>query len=135
MDHKQILNYLKEEVKNMEGTYIEYDESSVMLSVPVEDVRFQNVKVYLEDRGSRLKISFMSKVCSLDEYESGDFHALLVKSHDYDYARIIIHNDEIQVYASEIYDRATFDHCREMFMEVARQADKLERDFTGEDIN
>ena len=135
MDHKKILNYLKEEVQKMEGTYIEYDESSVMMSVPVEDVRFQNVKVYLEDREEKLKISFMSKVCTLDEYESKDYAALLMRNHDFDYARLVIHDDEIQVYASEVYDRASFEHAHDMFMEVAKEADVLEREFTGEDIN
>ncbi len=135
MDHKAILDFLKKETKALEGTYIEYNESSVMLTVPVDDTRFQNVKGYLEDEGESLTLSFMSKICKYDDYPDLDYKRILREHYRFKYSKVIIYNEYIQLYASEVYDRATLEHAREMFLEVAKMADYLELELTGEDFH
>ncbi len=135
MDHKAILEFLKTETKALEGTFIEYNESSVMLTVPVDDTRFQNVKGYLEDEGEELQISFMSKICKYEDYPNLDYQRILRENYRFKYSRIIIYNEYIQLYATETYNRATLEHAKEMFLEVAKMADYLEHELTGEDFH
>lgn len=135
MDNKDILDFLKSETKALEGTYIEYNESSVMLTVPVDDTRFQNVKGYLDDESEDLRISFMSKICKYEDYPDLDYQRILRENYKFKYSKIIIYNEYIQLYASEVYNRATLEHAREMFLEVAKMADYLEMELTGEDFH
>lgn len=139
MDTKKILSFLKEETKELEGTYIEYNETSIMLTVPSDETRFQNVKGYVnkiirEDK-DRVKLSFMSKVCKVNDYPEIDYKALLEEHYKFEYSKIVIHNGYLQLFASETYDEATLRHVRRMFLEVAREADRLELELTGEDIH
>jgi hypothetical protein len=135
MDHKEILHFLKEETKKLEGTFVGYNEASVMLTIPVDESRYQNVKGYLEESEKGMKISFMSKVCKYSDYQNINYPYLLQKNFEFVYSKIIVYNDFIQLYASEIYDHATLEHVKEMFLEVAKEADNLEDEITGEDLH
>lgn len=132
--NKNVQRYLEELADEVGGKYIEYSNDTVILTLPLNNGRYQNVKGYIIPRGDGIMLEFMSKVCRLSDTENINFEELLSLNHKLCYAKTMIDAGYLEVAASTKYELCTYEQVRYMVFEVARAADELEKKLTGKDI-
>jgi|GEM_PF-1791664 len=134
MEGKNVQGYLKQLAEEMNGNYTEYSDDTVILTVPLEDSRFQSVRGLIQEKDSGVFLILSSTICRLHEYPDVDFRKMLEYNFDLGYSKITITDEdylELAVYMK--YDLVTADELRYMLREIATTADKLELEITGKD--
>ncbi len=131
---KHVQNYLRGLAEEVNGKYTDYSDDTVIVTIPLSDGRYQNVKGYIIPRGDGVMLEFMSKVCKLEDYPDISLTELLELNHGLCYSKILLKDGYVEVGSSTKYELCTYDQVRYMIFEVARVADELENRFTGEDV-
>jgi hypothetical protein len=135
MSSKNIQAYLQKMADEAGGKYTEYSDNSVIVTLPLEDGRYQNVKGYIHEMGDGLMLVFMSKVCHLNEIENLDCQELLKLNGSLCYAKTVVDDGFLEIVATTRYELCSHDQVKFMIYETARVADTLEKQLTGLDVN
>ena len=126
--------FLRKYAERTGNTFIEYTDTIDVITISLPEAgRFQNVAVYMVSRDGHNMIEFLSKICPVTEYL--DFKALLELNQELCYSKLVIHEEMLQAAATVRYDFATEPELIAMMEEVARIADQLELELTGQDMN
>lgn len=134
MEGKNVQGYLKHLAEEMNGNYTEYSDDTVILTLPLEDSRFQSVRGLIQEKEAGLFLILSSTICRLHEFPDVDFRKMLEHNFDLGYSKITITDEdylELAVYMK--YDLVTAEELRYMLHEIATTADKLELEITGQD--
>lgn len=131
--NRNIQEYLKELAETTKGQYTQYSDDSVILTLPMGDGRYQNVKAFVHDTPDGIMLIFMSKVCHMDECTRVNTARLLELNAELVYAKMVLDRGYYEVQANTKYELCTLEQVRFMVHEVAKTADSLEKEFTGED--
>lgn len=123
--------------EGLNGSFSEYDDSTSVVVVPLQDGRYQSVKGTLKmlDDGHTEVVSFSSYVCSY--HENLDFKNFLSENLNLRYSKFTIDEEFVQVEASVFAEFLTDnnrDFLLKMIREIAEQADTWEHKLTGLDV-
>ncbi len=135
MSDKNIKAYLQKMADDVGGKFTEYSDNSVIVTLPLADGRYQNVKAYIHQMADGLMLVFSSKVCHVAEANNLDFIELLKMNMELCYAKTVIDDGTLEIVATTRYELCSHDQVRFMANEVARVADSLEKQLTGLDVN
>jgi hypothetical protein len=136
MEDKNIKSYLDNMAKQLGGSYTEYSDDTVIVTLSLNEGRFQSVKGLITEKENGHMLFFTSTICRLHEHPEVDFRKMLEYNFKLDYARITITDEDyLEVMAGIKYELCTPDEVKQMVMEVARAADKLEYQITGTDVH
>ncbi len=134
MEGKNIQGYLKQLAEDMNASYTEYSDDTVIITFALEDARFQSVRGLIQEKSSGLFLILSSVICRLHEQPDVDFRKMLERNDDLEYSKITITDEDyLELTAHMRYDLVNPDELRYMLQEVATQADKLEHEITGKD--
>ncbi|GAB4401110.1 MAG: hypothetical protein OHK0053_23410 [Microscillaceae bacterium] len=135
MEDKNVKGYLETLAQEMNGNYTEYSDDTVILTVPLEEGRFQSIRGIITEKDSGLMLILTSTICRLHEYPNVvDFRRMLEMNYELGYAKITITDEDyLELMAAIKYELATPDEIRYMINEVATTADRLEFEITGDD--
>ncbi|NJL13693.1 MAG: YbjN domain-containing protein [Microscillaceae bacterium] len=135
MEDKNVKGYLETLAQEMNGNYTEYSDDTVILTVPLEEGRFQSIRGIITEKDSGLMLILTSTICRLHEYPNVvDFRRMLEMNYELGYAKITITDEDyLELMAAIKYELATPGEIRYMINEVAATADRLEFEITGDD--
>lgn len=132
---KDIQSYLKKMAAEIDASYIEYSDNTVILTLPITQGRFQSVKGFIIHKNDHVFLTFTSTICRLAEFPEIDFRKMLELNFDLCFSKITLEDNLLEVAASTMYDICTPEQVRSMLVEVANTADQLEMELTGADKN
>ena len=112
------------------GSFSQYDDTTSVIIVSVDDHRIQTVYAY--DEGEK-GIKFSSKAC--DVVENIPYDKIVKDNGSLSYARIGIEDGSIFVTARALPGSDPGTGMKDLLLEVATTADKWELELTGKDIN
>jgi hypothetical protein len=136
MEDKNVKGYLSKLAEELNGNYTEYSDDTVIVTLPLEEGRFQSIRGLITQKDSGLMLVLTSTICRLHEYPDVDFRRMLEFNYDLGYSKITITDEDyLELMTSIKYDLATPDELRYMLNEVAVTADKLEFEITGKDVH
>jgi len=126
--------FMKKYADQINGQYIEYNNTLSVIIVPVSGNRFQTVMGNIKQSTlyNRKVITFTSKVCPMND--SIDYKMLLEQTAFFNYCRFVISENYLQVEAVSALEGSSEDDIKEMLSEVANLADQYEMKLTGADI-
>lgn len=116
------------------GSFTEYSQNNLILTVPIADGRFQGVTTYLSDRAGVHVIEFASRVCDAD-IPNLNFRHVLEVNQELVYSKVVIFEGFLQLAASVVVEHATEDILKDIVNEIGHTADNLERELTGSDVH
>lgn len=135
MEGKNVQGYLKKLAEELSGSYTEFSDDTVILTIPLDDNRFQSVRGLIQEKkDAGVFLILSSKICRLHEHPDVDFRKMLERNYELGYSKITITDEdylEVAVYMK--YDLVTPEELSYMVQEVATTADKLEHEITGQD--
>lgn len=132
-----LVAYMQNLSEEINGRFLEYDETKSVIVVPLKDGRYQAVQgaiKTLEDGHTRT-ITFTSKVCSYNK--SIDLRLFLAENKNLYYSKFAVDNDFVKVEASvfvEFLNAHNRNFLKQMIIEVAETADTWEGKLTGVDV-
>ncbi len=136
MQDKNVKGYLQKMAEEMDGNYTEYSDDTIIVTLPLEEGRFQSIRGLITEKSSGLMLILTSTICRLHEYPDVDFRKMLEMNYDLGYSKITITDEDyLELMTSIKYDLATADEIRYMMTEVAQTADRLEFEITGKDVH
>lgn len=129
--------YMQALSEGLNGSFSEYDETTSVIVVPLQDGRYQSVKGTSKvlDDGRTEIVSFSSYVCSY--HENLDFKNFLSENQNLRYSKFTIDEEFVQVEASvfiEFLTESNQEFLMKMIREIAEQADCWEHKLTGLDV-
>jgi hypothetical protein len=127
-------DFLKKYADQIGGQYTAYNIDQAILIVPLTGSRFQTVISYLKKNGNNRQLLTLSSKVS-DARPDFDYRGLMEESSSYDYSRVVIRDNYVQVEAIAASDGVSEEALKEMVQEVANRADQLEMKLTGSDIH
>ncbi len=130
---KDIQSYLKKMAAEMDASYIEYSDDTVILTLPITQGRFQSVKGFIIHKNDHIFLTFTSTICRLNEFPNVDYKKMLELNFDLCFSKITLEDNLLEVAASTIYEICTPEQVKAMLTEVAHTADSLEMELTGAD--
>ena len=113
----------------IDGKFLEYSFENIIITVPVDRIRYQNVTGYLITRPQGTMLEFMSKVCEINDYI--DPRAMLELNQELFYSKVMIHEGCLKVAAGALLEHCTEELIQDMVLEVAKVADDLEHQLVG----
>ncbi len=136
MEDKNIKGALETISKELGGSYTEYSDDTIIVTLPLSEGRFQSVKGLITEKENGHMLFFTSTVCRLHEHQQVNFREMLEYNFKLDYARITITDEDyLEVMAGIKYELCTPAEVKQLVLEVARSADKLEYQITGTDVH
>ncbi|HQQ96315.1 MAG TPA: hypothetical protein PLX35_03585 [Cyclobacteriaceae bacterium] len=128
--------FMKHYAEQINGQYIEYNQTLSVIIIPVSGNRFQTVLGTIKQSSlyNRKVITFTSKVCPMTT-GSIDYKMLLEQTAFFNYCRFLIADNYLQVEAVSALEGTNEDDIKEMLQEVANLADQYEMKLTGADIH
>ncbi len=136
MEDQNVKGHLQKLAEEMDGNYTEYSDDTIIVTLPLEEGRFQSVRGLITEKDAGLMLIFTSTICRLHEYPDVDFRKMLEMNYELGYAKITITDEDyLELMTAIKYDLATAEEIRYMITEVARTADKLEFEITGKDVH
>ena len=127
MDFKSIMRTTSDAV---EGTYSEYDDTTTVIIVPVDEHRFQTVYAYKDEIEG---VTFRTKIT--EETDTTPYMDLMRNNGRLKYARISIEDGVLIVTAYAFPGFTASQALNDMLLEVAKTADHWENALTGQDVN
>ena len=132
-----VLTFMPALAEALNGSFSEYDETTTITVVPLEDGRFQSIQGTLEtlDDGLTQVMRFSSHVCPF--HESLDFQHFLTENQQLRYAKFTVTDTFVQVEASVFIDflsHQNMAYLKNMMTEIALVADAWEHKLTGLDV-
>lgn len=136
MKDNNVKGYLQQLAEEMDGNYTEYSDDTIIVTLPLEEGRFQSVRGLITERASGLMLILTSTICRLHEYPDVDYRKMLEMNYELGYSKITITDEDyLELMTSIKFDLATPDEIKYMITEVALTADKLEFEITGKDVH
>ena len=136
MKDNNVKGYLQQLAEEMDGNYTEYSDDTIIVTLPLEEGRFQSVRGLITERDSGLMLILTSTICRLHEYPDVDYRKMLEMNYELGYSKITITDEDyLELMTSIKYDLATPEEIKYMITEVALTADKLEFEITGKDVH
>lgn len=136
MEDKNIQGYLKKLAEELNGNYTEFSDDTVIVTVPVDEGRYQSVRGMLQKKQSGDMLMLTSTICRLHEYPDVNFRKMLELNFNLGYSKITITDEDYLELAAAIkYELCTPEEVRFMLEEVAQTADRLELEITGKDVH
>ncbi len=136
MEEKNVKGYLESLAQELNGNYTEYSDDTVILTIPLDEGRFQSIRGILAQREAGLMLIFTSTICRLHEFPDVNFRRMLEMNFELGYSKITITDEDyLELMTSIKYDLATEEEIKYMIHEIAETADKLEFEITGEDVH
>ena len=127
MDFKSIMQTTSDAV---DGTYSEYDDTTTVIIVPVDEHRFQTVYAYKDEING---VTFRTKIG--DVTEDTPYKDLMHNNGKLKYSRITIEKRVLYTTAYAFPGFTASQSLSDMLTEVAQTADHWENKLTGQDIN
>jgi len=117
------------------GQYRDYDNTQSIIIFPLKDGRFQTVTGHISfsEEYDRELVQLKTKVCGMSN--EIPYAEILSESSEYPYSKFIIEDDYLKVVAVAFLESVSDNTIKEMFAEIAKQADDWELRITGEDIH
>lgn len=136
MEDKNIKGYLEKLAQELNGNFTEYSDDTVIVTLPLDEGRFQSVRGLISERESGLMLVFTSTICRLHEYPDVDFRKMLEMNYELGYSKITITDEDyLELMTAIKYELATPAEVKYMILEIAGTADKLEFEITGKDVH
>jgi hypothetical protein len=136
MEEKNVKGYLEKLAQDLNGNYTEYSDDTVIITLPLDEGRFQSARGILLERDGGLMLTFTSTICRLHEYPDVDFRKMLEHNYDLGYSKITITDEDyLELMAAIKYDLVNPEELRYIITEVVQTADKLELEITGKDVH
>jgi hypothetical protein len=136
MEDKNVQGYLEKLAQELNGNYTEYSDDTVIVTLPVDEGRFQSVRGLIIPKEQGLRLVLASTICRLHEYPDVDFRKMLEHNFELGYSKITITDEDyLELITSMAYELVTPEELRYMLVEVATTADKLEHEITGKDVH
>ncbi|MDX2306210.1 MAG: hypothetical protein NW226_25605 [Microscillaceae bacterium] len=136
MKDNNVKGYLQHLAEEMDGNYTEYSDDTIIVTLPLEEGRFQSVRGLITERDSGLMLILTSTICRLHEYPDVDYRKMLEMNYELGYSKITITDEDyLELMTSIKYDLANPEEIKYMITEVAQTADKLEFEITGKDVH
>lgn len=136
MKDNNVKGYLQHLAEEMDGNYTEYSDDTIIVTLPLEEGRFQSVRGLITERDSGLMLILTSTICRLHEYPDVDYRKMLEMNYELGYSKITITDEDyLELMTSIKYDLANPEEIKYMITEVAQTADRLEFEITGKDVH
>lgn len=136
MQDNNVKGHLKKLAEELDGNYTEYSDDTIIVTLPLEEGRFQSVRGLITEKDEKPMLIFTSTICRLHEYPDVDFRKMLEMNYELGYSKITITDEDyLELMTAIKYDLATPEEIRYMITEVANTADKLEFEITGKDVH
>jgi hypothetical protein len=136
MEDKNVQGYLEKLAQELNGNYTEYSNDTVIVTLPVDEGRFQSVRGLILEKEGGTRLILTSTICRLHEYPDVDFRKMLEHNYDLGYSKITITDEDyLELMTAMKYDLVTPEELRYMLIEVAKTADDLELEITGKDVH
>lgn len=134
MQDKNVKGYLEKLAQELDGNYTEYSDDTVIVTLPLEEGRFQSVRGLITEKDSGLMLILTSTICRLHEFPDVNFRKMLEVNYDLGYSKITITDEDyLELMASIKYDLCSPEELSYMIKEIASTADRLELEITGVD--
>lgn len=138
MKDENIHDFFTKLAEELDGIYLDYTGDSGAMNLKLPNGRTQSVKSYIKNKGKGEgdMIIFMSKVCMLEEYpEKIDFKKMLTMNHSLVYSKIVIDEGYMEVESGASMELSNRAELKFIISEVAKVADDLEHEITGQDVH
>lgn len=116
------------------GSFTEYSDNNLIVTVPTSDGRFQGITTYILEHEGKKVLEIASRVCDAD-MPGVDYRKLLVMNQELTYSKIVIFDDYIQLAAEVLIDHINEVILKDIVEEVGHTADKIEFELTGKDVH
>lgn len=131
MDIAKTLQKIAEELG---GSFTEYSENNLIITLPTSEGRFQGITTYILEHDSKKVLEIASRVC--DENQEGiDYKKLLKMNQDLTYSKIVIFDGYIQLAAEVLLEHVNEVILKDIVEEIGYTADKIELEVTGKDVH
>lgn len=116
------------------GSFTEYSDNNLIITVPTSDGRFQGITTYILEHDGKKILEIASRVCE-EDYEGIDYKNLLKMNQELTYSKIVIFDGYIQLASEVLVEHINEIILKDIVEEVGRTADKIEFELTGKDIH
>jgi hypothetical protein len=116
------------------GSFTEYSDNNLIVTVPTNDGRFQGITTYILEHDGKKVLEIASRVCEAD-LPGIDYRQLLVMNQELTYSKIVIFDDYIQLAAEVLVEHINEVILKDIVDEVGHIADKIEFELTGKDVH
>jgi SepF-like predicted cell division protein (DUF552 family) len=116
------------------GSFTEYSDNNLIVTVPTSDGRFQGITTYILEHDGKKVLEIASRVCE-ENHEGIDYKKLLKMNQDLTYSKIVIFDGYIQLAAEVLVEHTNDVILKDIVEEVGHTADKIEFELTGKDIH
>ena len=116
------------------GSFTEYSDNNLIVTVPTNDGRFQGITTYILEHEGKKVLEIASRVCDAD-MPGINYRQLLVMNQELTYSKIVIFDDYIQLAAEVLIDHINEVLLKDIVEEVGHTADKIEFELTGKDVH
>ena len=135
MKEENIHDFFADLAEELDAIYLDYTGSSGAMNLKLENGRTQSVKSFVKKKGDGGDmIVFMSKICRLDEYPDVNFRQMLEMNHKLTYSKIVVDQDYMEVESDVRLELSNKEEMKFIIKEVAKVADDLEHEITGQDV-
>lgn len=136
MEEKNVKSYLEALAEELNGNFTEYSDDTIIMTIPLDEGRFQSIRGLIAERETGLMLIFTSTICRLHEFPHVDFKRMLELNYELGYSKITITDEDyLELMTSIKYQLANSEEIRYMITEIAQTADKLEFEITGQDVH
>ncbi len=116
------------------GSFTEYSDNNLIITVPTNDGRFQGITTYIIEHEGKKVLEVASRVCD-ENYEGVDYKKLLKMNQELTYSKIVIFDGFIQLAAEVLVEHINEVILKDIVEEIGRTADKIEFELTGKDVH
>lgn len=131
MDISKALQKIADELG---GSFTEYSDNNLIITVPTNDGRFQGVTTYILEHEGKKVLEIASRVCDAD-LPGINYRELLVMNQELTYSKIVIFDDYIQLAAEVLVEHINEVILKDIVEEIGHTADKIEFELTGKDVH
>jgi len=131
MDIAKSLQKIADEIG---GSFTEYSNNNLILTVPTNGGRFQGITTYVLEHDGKKVLEIASRVCDADK-PGINYRQLLVMNQELTYSKIVIFDDYIQLAAEVFFDHINEAILKDIVKEVGQTADKVEFEVAGKDVH
>lgn len=118
----------------MGGSFTEYSENNLIVTVPTNDGRFQGITTYILEHDGKKVLEIASRVCEAD-FPGIDYRKLLVMNQELTYSKIVIFDNYIQLAAEVLIEHINEVILKDIVEEIGHTADKIKFELTSKDVH
>jgi hypothetical protein len=132
--YMDIAKALQKIADEMGGSFTEYSDNNLIVTVPTNDGRFQGITTYILEHDGKKVLEIASRVCEAD-FPGIDYRKLLVMNQELTYSKIVIFDDYIQLAAEVLIEHINEVILKDIVEEIGHTADRIEFELTGKDVH